>query len=72
MKEKEEIEPFSAWIMHGRLRLRLMGHKIHVMTTALEEGEEPPCMDHKSRMFILTQGRAAAVLQWLSRTLSEK
>ena len=39
MKEKEEIEPFSTWIIHRRLRLRLMGHKMHVMTTALVEGE---------------------------------
>ena len=38
-KEKEEIEPFSTWIIHGRLRLRLMGHKMHVMTTALAGGK---------------------------------
>ena len=39
MKEKEEIEPFSTQIMHRRLRLRLMGHKMHVIITALAEGK---------------------------------
>ena len=27
-KEKEEIEPFSTRIIHGKLRMRLMEHKI--------------------------------------------
>ena len=39
MKEKEEIVPFSTQIIHRKLRLRLMGHKMHVMTTGLAEGE---------------------------------
>ena len=38
-KEKEEIEPFSTQIIHRKLRLRLTGHKMHVMTTAFAEGE---------------------------------
>ena len=38
LRTKEEIEPLSTWIMHRRVRLRL-GHKMHVMTTALAEGE---------------------------------
>ena len=38
-KEKEEIIPFSTRIIHGKLWLRLMGHKMYMMITALSEGE---------------------------------
>ena len=38
-KEKEEIKPFSTWIIHRKLRLRLKGQKMHVMTTALAAGK---------------------------------
>ena len=39
MKEKEEIMPFSTKIIHRKLWLRVMGHKMYALTTALAEGE---------------------------------
>ena len=37
--KKEESLPFSTHIIHGKLQLRLMGHKMYMMITALSEGK---------------------------------
>ena len=47
--KQEEIEAFSPMIVHGHMKIVLLGNNMYIMTQAPERGEEP-CLPHSLSM----------------------